>query len=238
MRFEVCCSTSSAQRLVPASSSSSRPALRTQHPRQLCDRTHWRHEGGRWRGQLRGSLQGRQIIGGCSNGARWTAGQWLENVAEVEVAAPLETCWDMWQDRSSIPTWMPWIKSVKVLDEDARLSQWTLSTYQFNRDWTFTWVAEDLAPTPYQKMHWRSVQGSTGGSFGGALDIANRGQIRFYRKGPSSSSVKLTISYECPDVLVPLAGAVTPIVEGILKTDLQRFAGLAASRQTAQQPTP
>lgn len=38
---------------------------------------------------------------------------------------------------------------------------------------------------------------------GGAVDIANRGQIRFYRKSPSSCAVKLTISYELPDVLVP-----------------------------------
>ena len=43
------------------------------------------------------------------------------------------------------------------------------------------------------------MQGSTGGSLGSRIDIANRGQIRFYRKGPAACSVKLTISYEvCP----------------------------------------
>lgn len=83
----------------------------------------------------------------------------------------------------------------------------------------------------------RDGQGSTGGSFGGALDIANRGQIRFYRRGVRRCAVKLTISYECPDVLVPLAGAVTPLVEGILKTDMQRFATLAASA-AASAPQP
>lgn len=41
-----------------------------------------------------------------------------------------------------------------------------------------------------------SVQGSTGGSLGSGIDIANRGQIRFYRKTPTACSVKLTISYE------------------------------------------
>jgi uncharacterized membrane protein len=75
------------------------------------------------------------------------------------------------------------------------------------------------------------MQGSTGGSFGGALDIANRGQIRFYKKSPSSCSVKLTISYEVPDILAPFAGAVTPIVENILKTDLKRFADLAVQKR-------
>lgn len=62
----------------------------------------------------RASVLGRPLEGARSNGARWVAGQWLENFAEVEVAAPLELCWDMWQDREAIPTWMPWIKSVEV----------------------------------------------------------------------------------------------------------------------------
>ena len=78
-------------------------------------------------------------------------------------------------------------------------------------------------------------QGSTGGSLGSGLDVANRGQIRFYRKGPAACAVKLTIAYEVPDILVPLAGALTPLVENILRTDLGRFAQLAAA-QAAQQP--
>ena len=41
---------------------------------------------------------------------------------------------------------------------------------------------------------------------GSALDIANRGQIRFRRTGADACVVKLTISYEVPDVLAPLAG--------------------------------
>lgn len=71
-------------------------------------------------------------------------------------------------------------------------------------------------------------QGSSGGSFGSGLSIANRGQIRFNRKGPAACAVKLTISYEVPDILAPLAGTLTPIVENILRTDLGRFAKLAA----------
>lgn len=80
-----------------------------------------------------------------------------------------------------------------------------------------------------------SWQGSTGGSFGSGLDVANRGQIRFYRHGPAACTVKLTIAYEVPDILAPLAGALTPLVENILRTDLGRFARLAAA-QVAPQP--
>ena len=46
---------------------------------------------------------------------------------------PLEVCWALWDDRERIPQWMPWIKSVKVLEDDPRLSRWTLSTHQFGR---------------------------------------------------------------------------------------------------------
>ncbi|CAK0786541.1 hypothetical protein CVIRNUC_009754 [Coccomyxa viridis] len=72
------------------------------------------------------------------------------------------------------------------------------------------------------------LQGSSGGSLGSSIDIANRGQIRFYRKSATTCTVKLTISYEVPPVLAPVAGALTPIVESILSTDLKRFANLAA----------
>ncbi len=57
------------------------------------------------------------------------------------------------------------------------------------------------------QIHWRSVQGSS--TMGSALDIANRGQIRFYRKSATTCAVKLTISYELPDALAPF-GSVRP----------------------------
>lgn len=34
--------------------------------------------------------------------------------AQVDVPVELEKCWALWDDRERIPTWMPWIKSVKV----------------------------------------------------------------------------------------------------------------------------
>lgn len=58
--------------------------------------------------------------------------------------------------------------------------------------------------------------------------MANRGAIRFYQKSEGSCAVKLTISYEVPDILGPFAGALTPLVEGILATDMRRFAALAS----------
>lgn len=45
----------------------------------------------------------------------------------------------------------------QVQKEDPRLSRWKLSTNQFNRDWEFTWLAQNLTPIRGQKIHWRSV---------------------------------------------------------------------------------
>ena len=42
------------------------------------------------------------------------------------------------------------------------------------------------------------------------VEVANKGQIRFVRRGPEACSVTLTISYEVPDVLVPFAN-VSPL---------------------------
>lgn len=149
--------------------------------------------------------------------------RWLENKASLDVPLPLEPCWVLWEDREKIPLWMPWIKSVTVLADDPRLSRWTLSTNQFGREWTFSWLARNLTPVKNQKIHWISEPGS---SLPG-VSINNRGQIRFIRRGPTTTNITLTISYEVPDVLVPFANALTPLVEGIIGKDMVRFKDFA-----------
>ncbi|KAG7673666.1 hypothetical protein KSW81_006863 [Nannochloris sp. 'desiccata'] len=153
------------------------------------------------------------------NGAKWRASQWLENSAQTDVDVALEEAWALWEDRSRIPEWMAWITSVVVMEDDPKLSKWTLSTYQFNRQWEFSWIALNMTPLKFQKIHWRSVPGSSGGSLG-ALEVQNRGQIRFMKKGPEKCAIKLTISYEVPNLL-------TPLVESILQKDMDVFAQYA-----------
>ena len=85
------------------------------------------------------------------------------------------------------------------------MSRWTLSTTQFGRDWEFSWLARNLAPVRYQKIHWISEPGSA--SLG--IELSNRGQIRFRRKTATACVVSLTIAYEVPDVLAPF-GNVSP----------------------------
>jgi uncharacterized membrane protein len=177
----------------------------------------------------RAAFAGRRLCG-PSNGARTRAAQWLEASAAAEVPVPLEDAFALWEDRGRIPSWMPWITSVVVQEDDPALSRWTLSTHQFGRDWELSWLALNLAPLRGQKIHWRSVAGSTGGSLGG-LEVANRGQIRFARRGPGACSVRLSISYEVPGPLAPFASLLTPVVEGILATDMGRFVEYAQAER-------
>jgi len=168
---------------------------------------------------------------------------WMPWITSVEVGREggdgrereRETESDSWWRRGEGATLgthpRPSLPPSQVQPDDDRLSRWLLSTDAFGRSWSFSWLAQNLAPTPGQKIHWRSVPGSTGGALGATIDIANRGAIRFYKKGGGKEgcSVKLTISYECPDALAPFAAAVTPFVESILAADLKRFKDVAAA---------
>lgn len=169
--------------------------------------------------------------GAQRNGSKWTCAQWLENSAQIDVDVPLKEAFALWEEREKIPLWMPWITSVVVQADDPRMSRWTLSTNQFGRQWEFSWLALNLQPLRNQKIHWRSVPGSVGGSLGASLDVQNRGQIRFLRKGAERCTVKLTISYEVPGVMAPFASLLTPVVEGILGTDMKRFAEYAVQHR-------
>ncbi|KAM1718385.1 hypothetical protein ACFX11_026100 [Malus domestica] len=73
-----------------------------------------------------------------------------------------------------------------------------------------------MQPTPNQKIHWRSLEG-----------FPNRGAVRFYPKGPSSCLVELTVSYEVPPILSPVASALQPFLENLLGRGLERFATFA-----------
>lgn len=197
----------------------------------------WQHRwaaGGPARAASGSAFAGRPLRG-ARNGRTWTCAQWLENHAEADVDVPLEEAWDLWENRELIPNWMPWITSVRVLAEDPRMSRWTLSWFQFGRQWEFSWLALNMTPMRHQKIHWRSVPGSVGGSLGSALEVANRGQIRFSRRSPGACTVRLTISYEVPGPMAPFANLLKPIVEGVLEKDMQRFAAFALE-QTKQKP--
>ena len=180
------------------------------------------------------SLSSRGFLGkrlaGPGNGSRTFAmAGWVDNRADVTVPVSLPVVWELWQDKSRIPNWMPWIDSVVPDAADPASSRWILRTNQFGQDFEFSWVARDLPPEERRKISWESTEG-----------LNNRGAVRFAevpaldadafdsnRTTRNNTKVSIEISYEVPDPLVPFGAAVSPLVESILDADLKRFSAFA-----------
>ncbi|KAI5674865.1 hypothetical protein M9H77_05815 [Catharanthus roseus] len=144
--------------------------------------------------------------------------EWQDCTVKMEIDVPISVAYACYSDRESIPQWMPFISSVKVLEDKPDLSRWSLKYKAFGRDIEFSWLARNMQPIPNQKIHWRSLEG-----------LPNRGAVRFYPKGTSSCIVELTVSYEVPQILVPVASALQPFLESLLVRGLERFAKFAKS---------
>ncbi len=142
-------------------------------------------------------------------------GGWVKNKASVVAPVPLPVAWELWQDRTRIPNWMPWISSVSYLPDDRTKTKWTLSTDQFGQHFEFSWLAQDLEPVKYEKIQWESLEG-----------LKNKGSVTF-NKAPEGTKLVMEISYQVPGPLVPFGSAVSPLVESILDADLRRFSTFA-----------
>ncbi|KAG1326128.1 hypothetical protein COCNU_01G000620 [Cocos nucifera] len=205
--------------------------------------------------------------------------EWQECRSEIEVDVPCSIAYDCYSDRETIPQWMPFISSVKILQDKPDLSRWSLKYEVFGRDvefswlarnmqilqdkpdlsrWSlkyevfgrdveFSWLARNMQPIPNQKIHWRSLDGLPNRKLSGWIDflfnyisvlVLNdlslmfiRGAVRFFPKGSSTCTIQLTVSYEVPEILIPVASALKPFLEGLLARGLERFAIVAKEYQ-------
>ncbi|XP_019441271.1 PREDICTED: uncharacterized protein LOC109346261 isoform X2 [Lupinus angustifolius] len=144
--------------------------------------------------------------------------EWQDCTVKMEVDVPVSVAYNCYLDREAIPNWMPFISTVKILPDKPDLSRWSLKYKAFGRDIEFSWLARNMQPIPNQKIHWRSLEG-----------LPNKGAVRFFPKGPSTCLVELTVSYEVPQLLTPVASALKPFLEGLLERGLERFARFAKS---------
>ncbi|XP_055818015.1 uncharacterized protein LOC129887085 [Solanum dulcamara] len=144
--------------------------------------------------------------------------EWQDCTVKMEVDVPVSVAYKCYADREAIPEWMPFISTVKILEDKPDLSRWSLKYKAFGQDIEYSWLARNMQPTPNQKIHWRSLEG-----------LSNRGAVRFFPKGPSSCIIELTVSYEVPQLLVPVASALKPFLENLLSQGLERFATFAKS---------
>ncbi|CAI9781050.1 unnamed protein product [Fraxinus pennsylvanica] len=144
--------------------------------------------------------------------------EWQDCTVKMEVDVPTSVAYKCYADREAIPQWMPFISSVKILEDKPDLSRWSLKYKAFGQDIEFSWLARNMQPIPNQKIHWRSLEG-----------LPNRGAVRFFPKGISSCLIELTVSYEVPQLLIPVASALEPFLESLLVRGLERFAKFAKS---------
>ncbi|XP_006349157.1 uncharacterized protein [Solanum tuberosum] len=144
--------------------------------------------------------------------------EWQDCTIKMEVDVPISVAYKCYSDREAIPEWMPFISTVKILEDKPDLSRWSLKYKAFGQNIEYSWLARNMQPTPNQKIHWRSLEG-----------LPNRGAVRFFPKGPSSCIIELTFSYEVPQLLVPVASALKPFTENLLTQGLERFATFAKS---------
>ncbi|XAR61459.1 hypothetical protein NMG60_11035165 [Bertholletia excelsa] len=149
--------------------------------------------------------------------------EWQDCTVKMDLDVPVSVAYNCYSDREAIPRWMPFISSVQSLEDKPDLSRWSLKYKAFGRDIEFSWLARNMQPIPNQKIHWRSLDG-----------LPNRGAVRFFPKGPSSCTVELTVSYEVPQLLVPVASALQPFLESLLIRGLERFAKFAKSSHTTR----
>jgi uncharacterized membrane protein len=135
--------------------------------------------------------------------------EWLEHTVQVEIAVPIDRVWELWYNTELISSWMKWIDSVKILEEDPALSRWRLASGSLE----LTWLSRIVKTTTHQIIQWESVDG-----------LPNRGAIRFYDR-EQSSIVKLTIAYSVPGFLALLMhnDFIRKTVESTLQADLERF---------------
>ncbi|XP_062084288.1 uncharacterized protein LOC133790614 [Humulus lupulus] len=144
--------------------------------------------------------------------------EWQDCTVKREMDVPASVAYKCYSDREAIPRWMPFISTVTILEDKPDLSRWSLKYKAFGRDIEFSWLAKNMQPIPNQKIHWRSMEG-----------LPNRGAVRFFPKGPSSCIVELTVSYEVPQILSPVASALQPFLESLLQRGLERFATFVKS---------
>ncbi len=145
---------------------------------------------------------------------------WLEHTVQIDIEAPIDLVWSLWSDLEQMPTWMKWIDSVKILEDNPELSRWKLASGSIE----FSWLSKVSKQIPNQIIQWESVDG-----------LPNRGAIRFYDRGTEGSIVKLSVAYAIPGFLGKLMDNLFlgRLVESSLQEDLKRFREVAL-RQQAQ----
>ncbi|CAL9179592.1 unnamed protein product [Musa hybrid cultivar] len=151
--------------------------------------------------------------------------EWQDCSSEIEVDVPCSVAYDCYSDREMIPKWMPFISSVKVLANVflPNLFKQALTIGLCCSICPFLWRTNLKIQGLNFIISWLNIVMQ---SF-----FPIKGAVRFFPKGPSSCRIQLTVSYEIPEILIPVASALKPFLEGLLAQGLERFAKVAKEYQ-------
>ncbi|KAJ0245255.1 Polyketide_cyc domain-containing protein [Hirschfeldia incana] len=139
--------------------------------------------------------------------------QWQDVTVKMVVDAPASVAYKLYSDREMFPRWMPFLSSVEAVEGSPDLSRYLVKLESFGNKFEYYFLAKNLEPIPDRKLHWRSIEG-----------FANRGSVRFFRRGPSSCLVEINFSFEVPHAFAPVAFLMKPFMERLIRGGLERFA--------------
>ncbi|KAG7595571.1 Coenzyme Q-binding protein COQ10 START domain [Arabidopsis suecica] len=139
--------------------------------------------------------------------------QWQDVTVKMVVDAPASVAYKLYADREMFPKWMPFLSSVEAMEGSPDLSRYLVKLESFGQNIEYHFLAKNLQPIPDRKIHWRSIEG-----------FENRGSVRFFPRGPSSCLVEINFSYEVPNAFAPVAFAMKPFMEKLIRGGLERFA--------------
>ncbi|XP_010474664.1 PREDICTED: uncharacterized protein LOC104754222 [Camelina sativa] len=139
--------------------------------------------------------------------------QWEDVTVKMVVDAPAAVAYKLYADRELFPKWMPFVSSVEAMEGRPELSRYLVKLESFGQNIEYHFLAKNLQPIPDRKLHWRSIEG-----------FKNRGSVRFFPRGPSSCLVEMNFSFEVPHAFAPVAFAIKPFMEKLIRGGLEHFA--------------
>jgi uncharacterized membrane protein len=118
----------------------------------------------------------------------------------ITIARPAESLYRFWRNMHNLPKIMSHVKSIEV--KSPHLSHWVVDSVPGGP--SIEWDAEIMTDVPNERIGWRSLQGS---------DVDHTGSVHFESKGPSQTTITVTLQY------VPPAGKLGAAVARMLGED-------------------
>nr|VDC58190.1 unnamed protein product [Brassica rapa] len=84
--------------------------------------------------------------------------EWQECKVRKKVEVPVSVAYGLYSERESIPKWMTFISSVKVLKDKSDLSRWTLKYSAFGQNLEYSWLAKNLQASSFNTLCYTSPE--------------------------------------------------------------------------------